>query len=95
MDNLAAHKVAGVRGAVAAVGTSVLYLPPYSPDLNPIEQMFAELKALLRKAATRTRDALWDTIGHLLDAFSPAECRRYLENSDMCSAKPDAVECLL
>jgi transposase len=81
MDNLTAHKVAGVREAITAVGASVLYLPPYSPDLNPIEQMFAKLKALLRKAAARTRDALWDTIGHLLHAFSPAECRNYLENS--------------
>jgi len=81
MDNLAAHKVAGVAEAVRAVGASILYLPPYSPDLNPIEQVFAKLKALLPKAAARTRDALWDTIGHLLDAFSPAECRNYLENS--------------
>ena len=81
MDNLAAHKVAGVREAIAAAGASVLYLPPYSPDLNPTEQMFAKLKALLRGAAARTRDALWDTIGRLLDTFSPAECRNYLENS--------------
>jgi transposase len=81
MDNLAAHKVAGVREAVAAVGASILYLPPYSPDLNPIEQVFAKLKALLRKAAARTRDALWTTIGQLLDGFSPAECRNYLINS--------------
>src|SRR3546814_10586994 len=65
MDNLAAHKVAGVREAIAAVGASILYLPPYSPDLNPIEQMFAKLKALLRKAGARTRDALWTTIGQL------------------------------
>jgi transposase len=81
MDNLPAHKVAGVREAIAAVGASILYLPPYSPDLNPIEQMFAKLKALLRKAAARTREALWTTIGHLLEAFSPAECQNYLENS--------------
>ena len=81
MDNLAAHKVAGVREAVAAVGASILYLPPYSPDLNPIEQVFAKLKALLRKAAARTRDALWTSIGQLLDGFSPAECRNYLINS--------------
>jgi transposase len=81
MDNLAAHKVAGVREAIAAVGASTLYLPPYSPDLNPIEQLFSKLKALLRKAAARTRDALWNTIGTLLDAFSPDECRNYLENS--------------
>lgn len=81
MDNLAAHKVAGVREAIAAVGASILYLPPYSPDLNPIEQMFAKLKALLRKAGARTRDALWTTIGQLLDAFSPDECCNYLANS--------------
>ena len=58
----------------------MLYLPPYSPDLNPIEQLFAKLKALLRKAAARTRDALWDTIGVLLDEFEPAECENYLLN---------------
>jgi transposase len=78
MDNLAAHKVAGVREAVEAAGASVLYLPPYSPDLNPIEQAFAKLKALLRKAATRTRDALWNAVGDLLNRFTPAECRNYL-----------------
>lgn len=81
VDNLAAHKVAGVREAIAAVGASVLYLPPYSPDLNPIEQVFAKLKALLRKAAARTKEKLWTTIGHLLETFSPAECRNYLANS--------------
>ena len=59
----------------------MLYLPAYSPDLNPIEQVFAKLKALLRKAAARTRDELWDVIGSLLDAFTPAECRNYLENA--------------
>ncbi len=80
-DNLPVHKVAGVREAIAAVGAGILYLPPYSPDLNPIEQMFAKLKALLRKAAARSRDALWDTIGQLLTAISPAECRNYLTNA--------------
>ena len=59
MDNLACHKVAGVREAIEACGASLLYLPPYSPDLNPIEHSFAKLKALIRKAAARTRDALW------------------------------------
>jgi transposase len=78
MDNLAAHKVAGVREAIQAVGASVLYLPPYSPDLNPIEQLFAKLKAMLRSAAARTKDALWTTIGQALDAFPEAECRNYL-----------------
>ena len=80
LDNLAAHKVAGVAEAIRAVGASLLYLPPYSPDLNPIEQLFAKLKALLRKAAAGTRDALWDTIGVLLDEFEPAECENYLIN---------------
>jgi transposase len=81
MDNLAAHKVSGVREAIEAAGASLLYLPPYSPDLNPIEQLFAKLKALLRKAAARTKDALWATIGDLIEAFTPDECRNYLVNS--------------
>jgi transposase len=81
MDNLPAHKVAGVQEAIRAAGASVLYLPSYSPDLNPIEQLFAKLKALLRKAAARTREALWTTIGALLDSFSPDECQNYLANS--------------
>jgi transposase len=81
MDNLAAHKVAGVREAIRAARAHVMLLPAYSPDLNPIEQAFAKLKAGLRKAAARTREALWDTIGRLLDTFNPAECRNYLANS--------------
>lgn len=81
MDNLSAHKVAGVREAIAATGASVLYLPPYSPDLNPIEQVFAKLKAILRKAAARTRNALWDTIADALDAYPPDECKRYIINA--------------
>jgi transposase len=80
LDNLAAHKVDGVRQAIAAAGASVLYLPPYSPDLNPIEQLFAKLKALLRKAAARTKDELWSTIGHLLDACPSTECANYLRH---------------
>ena len=74
MDNLLAHKVPGVCEAVRAVGASILHLPSYSPDLNPIEQVFAKLKTLLRKAAARTKDALWDAIGCLVDAFEPNEC---------------------
>ena len=81
MDNLGSHKVAGVREAVEAAGAMLRYLPSYSPDLNPIEQAFAKLKAGLRKAAARTRDALWTAIGRLLDGFSPDECRNYLTNS--------------
>ena len=81
MDNLGAHKVAGVRAAIEARGARLLYLPPYSPDLNPIEQAFAKLKALLRKAAARTVDGLWGTIGRLLDLFPPAECANYLAHA--------------
>jgi transposase len=81
MDNLAAHKVAGIGQAVAAAGASILYLPPYSPDLNPIEQFFAKLKALLRKAAARTIEELWAAIGRLIDQSPPEEYRNYLANS--------------
>jgi transposase len=81
MDNLAAHKVAGVREAIEAAGAIALYLPPYSPDLNPIEQLFAKLKALLRKAAQRTLETLWAAIGHLLDKFPADECSRYLAHA--------------
>ena len=81
MDNLPAHKVAGIREAIEARGAELRYLPPYSPDLNPIEQAFAKLKALLRKAAERTVDGLWTAIGQLLDLFPPAECANYLANS--------------
>ena len=81
MDNLGAHKVKGVRQAIAAAGAELLYLPPYSPDLNPIEQAFAKLKARLRSAAARTVDVLWRTIGQLLDAFGPTECTNYLAHA--------------
>jgi transposase len=74
LDNLAAHKVAGVAEAIAAVGASILYLPPYSPDLNPIEQFFAKLKAMLRKASARTTEALWSTIGQLIATVPASEC---------------------
>ena len=77
MDNLSSHKVAGVREAVEAAGAALLYLPPYSPDLSPIELAFSKLKRLLRSAAERTTGGLWDAIGAFLDRFSPDECRRY------------------
>ena len=80
LDNLAAHKVKGVRQAIAAAGASVLYLPPYSPDLNPIEQLFAKLKALPRKAAARTQHELWQAIGRLLAAVPPSEGANYLNH---------------
>ena len=76
LDNLAAHRVEGVRQAINEAGASILYLPPYSPDLNPIEQLFAKLKALLRKAAARTRDELWSTIGRLLETVPARRVRQ-------------------
>ena len=78
LDNLGAHKVAGVREAVAAVGAHVLYLPPYSPDFNPIEQAFAKLKALLRSAAARTVTDLHAAIQRAWTRFTPQECRNYI-----------------
>src|SRR5215203_484234 len=78
LDNLPAPKVAGVREAIEAAGAQLLYLPPYSPDFNPIEQAFAKLKALLRSAIARTVPDLWTAIRHAFTAFSPGECRNYL-----------------
>jgi len=77
MDNLGSHKGAAVREAIEAAGASLRFLPPYSPDFNPIENAFAKLKALLRKLAARTRDALWVAVGAAIDAFTPDECRNY------------------
>src|SRR5215471_21525493 len=77
LDNLASHKVAGVREANRARGASLVHLPPYSPDLNPIEQAFAKIKALLRKLAARTVNALWDAVGDILARFTPQECVNY------------------
>lgn len=81
LDNLSSHKSEAVREAIEATGAELLFLPPYSPDLNPIEQVFAKIKHLLRKAAKRTMDAVWEEIGRLLDRFSERECTNYLRNS--------------
>jgi transposase len=78
MDNLASHKKAGVVEAIEAAGARVEFLPPYSPDLNPIELAFSKLKALLRKAGERTVDGLWKLIGRLMDEFTPGDCRNFL-----------------
>jgi transposase len=78
-DNLSSHKNEDVRKAIEDVGATILYLPPYSPDFNPIEMFFSKLKALLRKAAHRTVDALWNEIGKLLDTFSAQECANYFK----------------
>lgn len=77
MDNLGSHKGAAVRTTIEAVGAGLLYLPPYSPDFNPIEKAFAKLKALLRKAAARTVDALWAVIGETIETFTSTECANY------------------
>lgn len=85
MDNLSSHKGQAVRAAIRGAGAHLFFLPPYSPDLNPIEQVFAKLKHLLRKAAERTVDATWKRIGELLDHFSSDECQNYLVNAGYAS----------
>jgi transposase len=86
MDNLPVHKVFGVEAAIEAAGATVRFVPPYSPDLNPIEMVFAKLKALLRKAGERTVSGLWDLIGELLSGFSSTECQNYLTHQGYCGS---------
>jgi len=86
MDNLGSHKRQAIRRAIRAAGAKLFFLPPYSPDLNPIEQVFAQLKTLLRKADERTIEGTWRRIGTLLDGFIPQECANYLTNSGYASA---------
>ena len=81
MDNLSSHKTPAVRQAIEAAGATLLLLPPYSPDFNPIEQAFSKLKAHLRKAAERTIHDLWNAIGRILDLYSPQECANYFANA--------------
>lgn len=85
MDNLGSHKSGIIRTLIRAAGARLFYLPPYSPDLNPIEQVFAKLKTLLRKAEERTVEGVWQRIGTLLDCFSPSECANYFRNSGYAS----------
>jgi transposase len=85
IDNLGSHKGWAVRRAIRATGAKLFFLPPYSPDLNPIEQVFAKLKTLLRKAEQRTVEATWRQIGSLLSAFSAQECANYFRNSGYAS----------
>jgi transposase len=80
-DNLSSHKVAGVRNAIEAAGANMIYLPPYSPDLNPIEKLFSKLKALLRKAAERKVENLWKIIGLSIGKFTQEECSNYFKSS--------------
>jgi transposase len=88
LDNLAAHKRPAARAAVEAAGAELRFLPPYSPDLNPIELAFSKLKALLRSAGKRTVDDLWTFLGQSLDAFTPAECQNYLRHAGYPAAIP-------
>lgn len=85
LDNLGSHKNRAVRRAIRAVGARLVFLPPYSPDLNPIEQVFSKLKHLLRKASERTAEATWKRIGDLLDTFKPEEFSNYFKNSGYAS----------
>lgn len=85
LDNLGSHKGSAVRQAIRAAGARIFFLPPYSPDLNPIEQVFAKLKHLMRKASQRTVESTWRKTGELLSLFSPAECQNYLTNSGYAS----------
>lgn len=86
LDNLPGHKGEEAARLVHACGAKLIFLPPYSPDLNPIEMLFSKLKTLLRKAGRRTRDALWQTIGDLLDAFTPNECANYIRHAGYASS---------
>ena len=85
LDNLGSHKGQAVRDAIRKAKAHLLFLPPYSPDLNPIEQMFAKLKHLLRDASERTMEATWRRIGTLLNRFTPDECANYLANAGYAS----------
>lgn len=85
LDNLGSHKGKSARKAIRAKGAHMVFLPPYSPDLNPIEQVFAKLKHLVRQAQPRSVETTWQTVGELLDLFSPKECSNYLRNSGYVS----------
>jgi transposase len=91
MDNLSSHKRAGVREAIESVGASLVYLPPYSPDFNPIELLFSKFKWLLRSIADRTVETLWQTCGKLLDEFSESECRNYFRHCGYATTNLDVL----
>ena len=86
MDNLGSHKSHAVRALIRAAGAKLFFLPAYSPDLNPIERVFAKMKTLLRKADARTTEQTWRTVGALLDCFTPTECANYSKNAGYASA---------
>jgi transposase len=91
MDNLGSHKSAAIRRAIRAAGARIVFLPPYSPDLNPIEQVFAKLKTLLRKAEERTLEGVWRRIGHLLERFTPTECATTSATLDLLQAESERL----
>lgn len=91
MDNLSSHKKAGVREAIEAASARLLYLPPYSPDLNPIENAFSKFKWLLKTAKERTVDALWNTCGQLIERFTERECRNYFRHCGYATLNSDAL----
>ncbi len=95
MDNLPPHKFSDVREAIEKVGARLLFLPPYSPDFNPIEMAFSKLKALLRKAAARTVDELWPVVADCLSAFTDEECRHYFKAADMTRTKSNLLESVI
>ena len=86
MDNLSSQKVAGVKPVIEGAGATLRSLPPYSPDFNPIEQVFVKLKTLLRTTQARTLETLWSAIGSLLDQFAPDECERYIRHCGYCQS---------
>ena len=88
LDNLGSHKGKAARAAVKARGAHLIFLPPYSPDLNPIEELSAKLKHLMRKAQPRNVEATWRRVGQLLDLFTPAECANYLATSPTLATVP-------
>ena len=91
LDNLACHKRAGARRAIEGAGGRLVFLPPYSPDLNPIENAFSKLKGLLRAAGERTVDGLWAFLGRALDAFGPAECANYFRHCGYAGPPPQGT----
>ena len=91
LDNLGSHKGKSARTAIRATGAQLLFLPPYSPDLNPVEQVFAKLKHLMRAAETRDVEATWRKVGELLDIFSKEKCANYLKNSYVSVLKHHAL----
>ncbi len=91
MNNLSSHKVVGVEKAIHSVGAMILYLPPYSPDLNPIEMVFSKLKTLARKAKVRKMEDWWRKLGELCDLFSPQECLNYLRHAEYLTKPTDPI----